>query len=151
MGIRAPYAGRVVGLTVFSVGGVIQRGEKILDIVPGEDNLTVEVQVAVEDIGDVRPGSRAEVQLPAFKQRTLPALNGEVIQVSADRLSDPKTGAPYFVATVRPDYAQLAALPGIQLYAGMPAVALIATDSRTALDYLIGPLTSSFDRAFRQK
>jgi len=151
MEIRAPYAGRVVGLTVFSVGGVIQRGEKILDIVPGEDNLTVEVQVAVEDIGDVRPGSRAEVQLPAFKQRTLPALNGEVIQVSADRLSDPKTGAPYFVATVRPDYAQLAALPGIQLYAGMPAVALIATDSRTALDYLIGPLTSSFDRAFRQK
>jgi membrane fusion protein, epimerase transport system len=151
MEIRTPYAGRVVGLTMFSVGGVIQRGEKILDVVPGEDSLMVEVQVAVEDIGDVRPGSRAEIQLPAFKQRNLPPLEGEVVQVSADRLSDPKTGAPYFVASVRPDHAQLAALPGIQLYPGMPAVALIATDSRTALDYLVEPLASSLTRAFRQK
>ena len=103
MEIRAPYAGRVVGLNVFSVGGVIQRGEKILDIVPDEDSLTVEVQIAVEDIGDLHPGMRAELQLPAFKQRNLPALQGDVIHVSADRLSDPKTGAPYYTASVRPD------------------------------------------------
>lgn len=151
MEIRAPYAGRVVGLTMFSVGGVIQRGEKILDIVPEEEGLTVEVQVAVEDITDIRPGSRAELQLPAFKQRALPALNGEVTHISADRLSDPKTGAPYFVALVRPDRAQLVALPGLQLYPGMPATVLIATESRTALDYLVGPLASTFSRAFRQK
>src|SRR5229473_3379912 len=60
MEIRSPYAGRVVALTVFSVGGVIQRGEKILDIVP-DQSLTIEAQIAVEDISDIRPNMRAEV------------------------------------------------------------------------------------------
>ncbi|MBI3196643.1 MAG: HlyD family type I secretion periplasmic adaptor subunit, partial [Rhodospirillales bacterium] len=146
--IRAPYAGRVVALNVFSVGGVIQRGEKILDIVPDEESLTVEVQVAVEDIADVHPGMRAELQLPAFRQRSL---QGDVIHVSADRLTDPKTGSPYFVASVRPDHTQLAGLPEVRLYPGMPATVLIPTEARTAFDYLVGPLVTSFSRAFRQK
>src|SRR5262249_36128732 len=68
MEIRSPYAGRVVGLNVFSIGGVIQRGEKILDIVPDDDGLTVEVQIAGEDISDVHPGMPAELHLTAYKQ-----------------------------------------------------------------------------------
>jgi membrane fusion protein, epimerase transport system len=148
MEIRAPYAGRVVGLNVFSVGGVIQRGEKILDIVPDEDGLTVELQVAVEDIADVHLGGRAELQLPSYKQATL---QGDVVHVSADRLTDSRTGAPYFVAAVRPDRAMLAELPGVQLTPGMAVTALIPTESRTALEYLISPLTTSFSRAFRQR
>src|SRR6476659_2328499 len=84
MDIRSPYAGRVVALTVFSVGGVIQRGEKILDIVPDQDSLTIEAQIAVEDISDIRPNMRAEVHLTAHKQRIVPR--------RADR---PKTNNPY--------------------------------------------------------
>src|SRR5438445_6068675 len=103
MEIRSPYAGRVVGLTVFSVGGVIQRGEKILDIVPEQDGLTIEAQVAVEDISDVHPNMRAEVHLTAYKQRIVPTIHGDVIQVSADRLTDPKTNNPYYTAYVRVD------------------------------------------------
>src|SRR5205823_5587143 len=78
MEIRSPYAGRVVGLNVFSIGGVIQRGDKILDIVPDENDLSVEVQVAVEDISDVHPGMRAEMHLTAYKQRIVPTIHGEV-------------------------------------------------------------------------
>ncbi|SJZ33079.1 membrane fusion protein, epimerase transport system [Enhydrobacter aerosaccus] len=151
MEIRAPYAGRVVGLSVFSIGGVIQRGEKILDIVPDEDSLTVEVQVAVDEISDVHPGMKAEVHLTAYKQRIVPTIRGEVLQVSADRLTDPKTNSPYYVASVRPDVTELASLPGIRLYPGMPATVMIPTESRTAFDYIVGPLTQSFSRAFRQK
>ena len=94
MEIRSPYAGRVVALTVFSVGGVIQRGEKILDIVPDQDSLTIEAQIAVEDISDIRPNMRAEVHLTAYKQRIVPIIHGDVIQVSADRLTDPKPTIP---------------------------------------------------------
>ena len=101
MEIRSPYAGRVVALTVFSVGGVIQRGEKILDVVPDQDSLTIEAQIAVEDISDIRPNMRAEVHLTAYKQRIVPIVHGNVIQVSADRLTDPKTNNPYYVAFVR--------------------------------------------------
>jgi epimerase transport system membrane fusion protein len=151
MEIRAPYAGQVVGLNVFSIGGVIQRGDKILDIVPDEDALTLEARVAVEDISEVHPGMRAEVHLTAYQQRIVPTVRGTVAQVSADRLTDPKTNEPYFLATIRPDLEALGKLPDVHLYPGMPASVTIPTVSRTALDYLVGPLTMSFNKAFRQK
>jgi len=96
--IRSPYTGRVVGLNIFSVGGVINRGEKILDVVPDQDSLVVEAQIGVDDISDVHPNARAEVHLTAYKQRIIPIVHGDVIQVSADRLTDPKTGNPYYTA-----------------------------------------------------
>jgi HlyD family type I secretion membrane fusion protein len=151
MDIRSPYTGRVVALNVFSLGGVIQRGDKILDIVPDQDSLTVEAQVAVEDISDVHPNMRAEVHLTAYKQRIVPIIHGDVIQVSADRLTDPKTNNPYYVASVRVDEKELAALPNIKLYPGMPATVMIPTVQRTAFDYLVGPLAMSFNHSFRQK
>jgi HlyD family type I secretion membrane fusion protein len=151
MEIRSPYAGRVVALTVFSVGGVIQRGEKILDIVPDQDSLTIEAQIAVEDISDIRPNMRAEVHLTAYKQRIVPIIHGDVIQVSADRLTDPKTNNPYYVAFVRVDQDELAAMPNIKLYPGMPATVMIPTIQRTAFDYIVGPLVMSFNHSFRQK
>jgi len=151
MEIRAPYAGRVVALTAFSVGGVIQRGEKILDIVPDQDLLTIEAQIAVEDISDIKPNMRAEVHLTAYKQRIVPIIHGDVIQVSADRLTDPKTNNPYYVAFVRIDESELATMPSIRLYPGMPATVMIPTIQRTAFDYIVGPLVMSFNHAFRQK
>jgi HlyD family type I secretion membrane fusion protein len=150
MEISSPYAGRVVALTVFSVGGVIQRGEKILDIVP-DQSLTIEAQIAVEDISDIRPNMRAEVHLTAYKQRIVPIIHGDVIQVSADRLTDPKTNNPYYVAFVRVDENELAAMPNIKLYPGMPATVMIPTIQRTAFDYIVGPLVMSFNHSFRQK
>lgn len=151
MEIRAPYAGRVVALSVFSVGGVIQRGEKILDIVPDQDSLTIEAQIAVEDISDIRPNMRAEVHLTAYKQRIVPIIHGDVTQISADRLTDPKTNNPYYVAFVQIDRDELAAMPNIKLYPGMPATVMIPTIQRTAFEYIVGPLVMSFNHAFRQK
>jgi HlyD family type I secretion membrane fusion protein len=151
MEIRSPYSGRVVGLTVFSKGGVIQRGEKILDIVPQEEALTIEAQVPVEDISEVRPGMKAEVHLTAYKQRVVPVVPGMVTQVSADRLVDPKSNAPYYVVLVDLDEAELARLPQVKLYPGMPATVMITTEARTAFDYFVGPLVMSFHKSFRQK
>lgn len=151
MEIRSPYAGRVVALNVFSVGGVIQRGDKILDIVPDQDSLTIEAQVAVEDISDVHPNMRAEVHLTAYKQRIVPIIHGDVVQISADRLTDPKTNNPYYVAFVQIDQAELADMPNIRLYPGMPATVMIPTVQRTAFDYIVGPLVMSFNHSFRQK
>lgn len=149
--IRSPYSGRVVALSVFSVGGVIAKGEKILDVVPEEDALVIEAQVAVDDISDIRPNMRAEVHLTAYKQRITPTVAGDVAQISADRLVDPKSGQPYYVALVRLDKQQLTKLPHVQLYPGMPATVMIQTEERTAFDYLVGPLVQSFNSAFRQR
>lgn len=151
MDLRAPYAGRVVGLSVFSTGAVVSPGEKVLDIVPDRELMVVEAQIGVEDIADVHPGGRAEVRLLAYKQRTTPSLIGEVVQVSADRLVDNRNGTPYYAAQIRLADDSLAAAPGIKLYPGMPASIMIPTVERSAFDYLVGPLITSFETSFRQK
>jgi HlyD family type I secretion membrane fusion protein len=152
--LRSPYAGYVVGLSVFSVGGVIGKGEKVMDIVPTRNDLTVEANVNVDDIHEVRPGMRAEVHFLAFKQRVLPTIHGEVTHVSADRLTEPKTNVPYYTALVRVDERELEEAKkakDVDLYPGMSATVMIPTQERTALDYLIGPIVASFDHSFRQK
>jgi HlyD family type I secretion membrane fusion protein len=151
MEIRSPYTGQVVGLNVFSVGAVINRGDKILDVVPDKNTLTIEAQIAVEDISDVHPDMEADVHLTAYKQRITPVVRGKVTQVSADRLVDNRTGNPYYIALVQVDESELADLPNVKLYPGMPANVMIPTIQRTAFDYLVGPLTMSFNKAFRQK
>jgi HlyD family type I secretion membrane fusion protein len=149
--IRSPYTGRVVALNVFGVGSVVGKGEKILDIVPDNDGLTIEARIAVDDISDVHPGMRAEVRLTAYKQRITPTIHGNVTDVSADRLTDERTGQPYYNALIQVDQQELSQYPSIQLYPGMPAMVQIPTVHRTAFDYIVGPLTSSFSEAFRQK
>lgn len=151
MEVRAPYAGEVVDLAVFSIGAVIGRGERILDIVPEDTLLVVEAKVRVEDIADIAPGMPGEVHFTSYKQRVTPLIYGTIRSVSADRLTDERTQIPYYVAEIAVDEAELAANPEIQLYPGMPATVAITTKERTALDYLLGPLTASFDRSFREK
>ena len=146
--LRTPYSGYVVGLSVFSVGGVIGKGEKIMDIVPTRNELTVEASVNVDDVHEVRPGMRAEVQFPALKQRVMPTIHGEVTHVSADRLTEAKTGVPYYTALVRvaeSEIAEAKTTKELDLQPGMSATVMIPTRERTALDYLLGPVLASFD------
>ncbi len=149
--VRAPYTGTVVGLNVFSVGAVVAPGDRILDIVPDGTDLVVEAQIAVDDIADLHPGMAAEVHFTAYKQRLTPLIHGKVTEISADRLTDPRTGAAYYTAIIGVDPQELAATPEIRLYPGMPATVMITTEKRTAFEYLVGPLVASLDRSFRQK
>jgi epimerase transport system membrane fusion protein len=149
--IRSPYAGNIVELSVFSVGGVIQRGDKIMDIVPGQNGFVTEANINVDDIHDIRPGMRAELHFTAYKQRLIPVIHGAVIDVSADRLTDKRTGTPYYTALISVDEQELAASKEVRLYPGMAVTVMIPTKERTALDYLIGPVVASFDQSFRQK
>ena len=149
--LRSPYGGVVVDLGVFSVGAVIQRGDKIMDVVPGSNDLVAEAMVGVNDIEDVHPGMPAEAHFTAYKQRLIPVIHGVVIDVSADRLTDKRTGQPYYTALIRIDEQELAESKDIQLYPGMAATVMIPTKDRTALDYLLGPLVASLDHALREK
>ena len=149
--LRSPYGGYVVDLNVFSVGGVIQRGDKVMDIVPNQNNLVAEANINVDDIHEVHPGMRAELHFTAYKQRVIPIIHGDVIDVSADRLTDKRTGTPYYTALVKVDKGELAASKEVVLTPGMAVTVMIPTKERTALDYLPGPVTASFDQSFRQK
>jgi HlyD family secretion protein len=148
--ILAPQDGSVVDLKVFTTGGVIAPGAPIMDIVPQDDDLIVEARVSPIDIDVVFKGLKAQVQLSAYKARRVPAIDGEVIYVSADQLTDPKTGEAYFIARVKLDKEMLSQLPHVKLSPGMPAEVYIITGERLAIDYLISPLRDSFRRAFRE-
>lgn len=148
--IRAPIGGEVVGLKVFTIGGVIAPNEPIMEIVPTDDKLIVEARVRPQDIDVVRPGLLARVRLSAYKSRNVPPIEGEVVTVSADRFEDERTGA-FFTARVQVNEDQLAKLDNVELSPGMPAEVLIVTGSRSLVSYLASPIKDSFNRAFREE
>jgi epimerase transport system membrane fusion protein len=148
--IRSPDTGTVVGLGVHTLGGVISPGTALLDIVPVGQALVVEAQVQPIDIDRVYPGLMADLRFTAFKTGTTPVLEGRVLTVSADRLLDPLTKHPYFLARIEVPPAELERLQGQQILPGMPVEVMIKTGERTVLDYLLQPLTNSLARAFRE-
>ena len=147
--ISSPISGEVVGLRVFSQGGVVGPREVLMEIVPEDKTLIIEARIRPEDINHVRAGSEADIRLTAYQSRTTPLVPGSVTYVSGDRLVDQQSGAPYYVVQIDVPENALAA-SSLRLQAGMPAEVFIKTDTRTALDYLLAPVTSYLRRAMRE-
>jgi HlyD family type I secretion membrane fusion protein len=148
--VIAPVAGDVVDLKVTTVGAVVGPREPLLDIVPADPELVVEARVRPEDITYVKAGGEADVRLSAFKQRITPTVSGKVTYVSADSLTDPKTGASYYLAHVRLSADSLKEAGDLKLQAGMPAEVFVKTPSRTPLQYMLDPITGFLQRSFRE-
>lgn len=146
--VKAPASGRVLGLSVHNVGGVITPGKPILDIVPQQEELIINAQVSPIDIDRVRPGLVAEVRFSAFKQALTPKVLGKVINISADRLTDERSGNTYYQAQIELTPESYTKLRGFELVPGMPAEVFINTGERTVFEYLMQPITNSFARAF---
>jgi HlyD family type I secretion membrane fusion protein len=145
----APASGEVVGLKVFTEGGVIAPGTTLLDIVPSKGNLVFEARVKPLDVHDVANDARADVRLTGMIGRTHAALRGKVKTISADRLEDSRSGQPYFVAAVEIDPQSLVQ-SGVTLQPGMPADILITTKPRSVLQYIISPLSDQMALGFRE-
>ncbi len=154
--IRAPVTGTVVGLRVFSVGGVIQPGQPILDIVPDAAPLVVRAHFQPADIDGVEAGRTAEVKFLSLHERDLPILLGRVETVSADSLRDEATGHSYFSADIAVPRSQIAQIEKVRgrdtgIRAGVPVAVMVKLKARTALQYLLDPLTEAFRRSFHER
>jgi epimerase transport system membrane fusion protein len=152
--VRAPQPGRVLGLAVHTEGAVLPPGGRLMDIVPQDERLVLEAQVSPVDIDRIRAGQLAEVKFAAFKDRTLPRIEGRVLGVSADRLTEDNKGErlSYFLARVEVLDKGLATLAEhrLALVPGMPADVHIETGERTLLQYLVRPLQDSFSRGMKE-
>ncbi|TQF30847.1 HlyD family type I secretion periplasmic adaptor subunit [Bradyrhizobium sp. UNPA324] len=149
--IRAPATGSVVGLDVFTEGGVIQPGAKLMDIVPSDNPLIVDAQLKLSDINDVTVGRRAEIRLTGVNYVERPRLYGTVRTVSADRVTNEKTSGPGYYAvevSLEPEDVKKSR---IELQSGMPAEVIVPTRPRTLFEYLFGPLRDELTRAFRER
>lgn len=150
MTVRAPTAGYVLAPRMTTVGAVVRPGETILEIVPRDDRLMVEVQIRPSDVDSVSVGLPTEVRFTSLNQRDLPMLYGRVAYISADSLQDPRSSATYFVAHVDVPDSEMHRLGKQTLQPGMPAAVMIKTGERTALAYLTQPLRDSINRAWRE-
>lgn len=145
--IRAPDDGMVIGMTVHTVGGVVRQATPLLDIVPSVSELIVEAQVAPQDINRIAIGKLADIRFSAFNSATTPVIEGSVTSISADRLTNEKTGQPYYLARVSVTEAGLKKLADRKLLAGMPADVLINTGERTMLQYLMQPAHNAISQS----
>ena len=148
--IRAPLAGEVVNLAIFTKGGVIEPGKPVLDIVPNAPTIVAEAEIRPEDIEHLRIGQAADVIAVGFNARENAPLRGEIRVVSADRVTDPRTGRSYFKAEIalladRQDGTLLS-----RLSPGMPVEVVVPVAPRTAFDYLVAPLRESMRGAWRE-
>lgn len=146
--IRAPMSGRVFELATHTVGGIVTPGATLMQIVPNDDRLMIDVRVQPEDIDKVRVGQMVQLRFTAFNVQTTPEVAGQVTLVSPDLTRDPR-GLSYYGARVNVAPTELAKLGELQLLPGMPVDAFLQTGERTALSYLLKPLRDVSQVTFR--
>lgn len=138
--VKAPVDGIVVGLNVFTEGGVIGPGFKLMDIVPKDDLLIITGQVPVHLIDKVHIDLPVDLIFSALNQKKTPNIPGIVTQVSADRLTDERTGLPYYNIKAKVTPEGMKQLSDQQIRAGMPVDIFIKTGERSLMSYLFKPI-----------
>lgn len=147
--IRSPASGQVVGLTVFTPGGVIQPAQTLMSIVPDRAEQVIVVSINPNDIDDVKKGMETEIRFPGLHDRSIPIIRGHLTVVSADAFTDQNTGRAHFrgEVTVSSKEMEKAGPLGTQIRNGTPAEVVVLLRKRTALEYLVEPLTRSIWRS----
>jgi len=149
--VRAPVTGQVVGLTVFTIGGVVAPGQKLMDIVPDGRELVIQAQLNPSDADDAFAGQQAQIRFTTVHNRSLPLFSGSVRTVSADSFTDEKTGRSYFRAEIVVPGSELRKVRSVlgrgELRPGLPVEAVLSVRKRTALQYLIEPLSGAIWRS----
>lgn len=144
--IRAPMTGIVNAVGVSTIGGVVQPGQEIFEIIPAGDTLMLEARVAPQDIASVVAGQEATIKLTAYDFAIYGTLAGRVQLVSADTFRDerrPDSEAHYRVAVAIDPASMTGRAEGIELRPGMQATVELHTGSKTVLSYLTKPLYRS--------
>lgn len=149
--VRAPITGVVMAVRVTTIGGVIEPGQPLLEIVPQSERLVARVRVHPKDADDVRTGMPATVRLNAGSSRSPAQVEGIVQSISADALNDQRNGEPYFEVRVAIPPEEVSRVPADVIAPGLPAEVLIKTGQHTMFDYLFSPLERAMFQAARDK
>ncbi|MFJ4445547.1 HlyD family type I secretion periplasmic adaptor subunit [Pseudomonas sp. NPDC089422] len=149
--IRSPIDGMVQALSIATVGGIIQPGAKIMEVVPLDEPLQVDAMIPVQAIDKMVPGLDVDMSFPAFNHAMTPNIPGRVKTISADRLMDEESKQPFYLAQVEVTPAGMGLLGSNHIRPGMPATVTIKTGERTLLSYLLKPMLERFDSSFKEQ
>lgn len=148
--IRAPVDGIVHQLATHTIGGLLSPGETAMNIVPTRDMLTVDMRIKPNDVDQVSIGQAARLRFSAFNQRTTSEIEGQVESLSPDVSVNEQTGETWYSARIAISPQERAKLGELALIPGMPVEAYIKAEPRTALAYLIKPISDQMERAMRE-
>ncbi len=148
--VKAPMDGMVHEMKVATVGGVVAPGATLLQVIPLSDGFSYDVQVDPRGIDQVHQGQEADLVLSSFDPRTTPRLKAHVTTVSPDAVTDTRTGRSYYRVALAVSPRELARIGDQHLVPGMPVTVYLTTSTRSVLSYLLHPLTSQLDMAFRE-
>lgn len=152
MEIKAPASGQVVGLSVQTVGAVLQPGQKLLDVVPDSQTLLLEAHIPPHLIDKVQAGLSTDVRFNAFAHSPQLVVEGKILSVSGDLLSDPaQPQFSYFLARVQVTPDGMKTLGKRQMQPGMPAEIVIKTGERSMLTYLLHPLVKRMASSMKEE
>jgi protease secretion system membrane fusion protein len=149
--IRSPIDGIVLGLNASTIGGVIQAGSVIMNVVPANEPLQVDAQIPVQAIDKMAPGLPVDITFPAFNHAQTPSIPGRVLTISADRLVDDTNKQPYYLAQIEVTPEGMDKLGSNRIRAGMPATVTIITGERNLMSYLMKPMLDRVDNAFKEQ
>ncbi|VVQ03207.1 Type I secretion system membrane fusion protein PrsE [Pseudomonas fluorescens] len=149
--IRSPIDGMVQALSIATVGGIIQPGFKIMEIVPVNEPLQVDAMIPVQAIDKMFPGLPVDISFPAFNHAQTPNIPGRVMTISADRLLDEESKEPFYLAQVEVTPDGMSLLGTNHIRPGMPASVTIKTGERNMLSYLLKPMLERVDSSFKEQ
>jgi len=149
--IKAPTSGQIVGLTVQTIGGVVSPGQKLMDVVPENEVLILETRVQSHFIDKVHAGLGVDVRFNAFANSPQLVVEGKVMTVSKDLLTDPQNGSVYYLARVSLTPDGMKKLGARALQPGMPAEVIFKTGERSVLTYLLHPLTKRMAASMKEE
>ena len=149
--VLAPVDGSVLGLAVQSPGSVVQPAQRLMDIVPLEEQLLLEARVAPHLADRIEPGQSVDVRFSAFAHTPELLVEGKVLSLSADALQNPESKQTYFLARVVVTAAGQQALGKHKLVPGLPAEVVFKTGERTLLKYWLHPLTKRLAASMKEQ
>ncbi len=150
--IRSPVDGIVNEIAINTVGGFVQPGERLLDIVPMEDTRLVEARLKPSDVAFVLPGQKAQIKFTAYDFSIFGGLQGEVQSVGADSIIDPNTRETYYVVLIKaPESVLHYNGENLPILPGMVTTVEILTGKKTVLQYLLKPINKARDEAMRER
>lgn len=151
--VRSPVSGTVKQVLVNTLGGVVQPGEDLIEIVPAEDALLVEAQIKPSDIAFLRPGLPARVKITAYDYTVYGVLEAELEHISADSILDEKTGESHYLVRVRTLETEMRDGAGAELpiIPGMTASVDVLTGKHTVMEYLLKPVLKVFNSALHER
>jgi epimerase transport system membrane fusion protein len=149
--IRAPATGHVLGLSVNTIGAVVGKGDKLLEVVPDTGAFAIKARLKASDGIEVFEGMEAELRILSAQGRKLPIIHGVVRNRSADARPDPATSMSYYDIDVAIAESDLPIMADLRLLPGTPVEVIVPTGKRTALEYMLEPISVSLRHGMREK